>query len=422
MIRLLIADDVAETREHLARLVSLDSEIVLAGVAGSGEEAVRMAARLEPDVVLLDADLPDMDGVTATEALAERVPTASVIVMSLRGDPDSIKRAMVAGAREFLVKPFSGDDLTTSIREVYQRDVTRRAKLAFAAPAAAAAAAAATNGSQPPPPEATHQMIAIFAPKGGAGRTTIAANLALTVHEQSKERVALFDANFQFGDVGVLLNLNPRTKSIADAIETGDPDPDILESVIVTHSRGVRVLLAPPTPETGELITVAHVRRVASYLRETHAYTIVDLPAALTDQSLAIMDAADMLIVLAALEITSIKNVRLFLEVADQLNYARSKIRLVINRSDATQGIRINDVEASIRRPVDATIASDWRLTEHAVNRGVPFVVSHPDSAVSRDVAKIARNVIDRETPARAAPERKPAKRGLFALGLGRQD
>ena len=417
MIRLLIADDVAETREHLAKLVSFDSEIVLAGVAGSGEEAVRLAARLEPDIVLLDADLPDMDGITATEVLLERVPTAAVIVMSLHGDPDSIKRAMVAGAREFLVKPFSGDELTTSIRHVYQRDAARRAKLTVAP----ATPPAATNGAAAPA-EASHELIAVFSPKGGAGRTTIAVNLAVALHEQTRERVALFDANFQFGDVGVLLNLNPRTKSIADAVETGDPDPDILESVMVSHSRGIRVMLAPPTPETGELITVAHVRKVASFLRDTHTYTIVDLPAALNDQSLAIMDAADTVLVLGALEITSIKNVRLFMEVADQLNYERSKIRLVINRSDATQGIRINDVEASIRRPVDASIASDWRLTEHAVNRGVPFVVSHPDSAVSRDVVKLARALVDRQAIPPATPDKKPAKRGLFALGLGRQD
>ena len=411
MIRLVIADDVPETREHLAKLVSFDSQIVLAGSAASGEEAVRLASQVHPDVVLIDADLPDMDGVTATEVLSERAPNAAIIVMSLHGDPESIKRAMVAGAREFLVKPFSGDELTTSVRHVYQREAARRAKLSVPVPAAPA-----PSDGAPAAPIEDHQMIAVFSPKGGAGRTTIAVNLAVALHEQTKERVALFDANFQFGDVGVLLNLNPRTKSIADAVETGEPDPDILESVMVSHSRGIRVMLAPPSPETGELITVAHARKVAGYLRDTHAYTVIDLPSALTDQSLAIMDAADTVLVLAALEITSIKNVRLFMEVADQLNYDRSKLRLVINRADATQGIRINDVEASIRRSVDATVASDWRLTEHAVNRGVPFVVSHPDSAVSRDVVKLARTLSDRQS-APASADRKPVKRGLFAWG-----
>ena len=120
---------------------------------------------------------------------------------------------------------------------------------------------------------------------------------------------------------------------------------------------------------------------------------VVDLPSALNDHSLAIMDAADQIVVLTALEITTIKNVRLFLEVADQLEYDRSKIRLVVNRSDSAQGIRIADVEASIRRPIDGTIVSDGRLAVLAVNRGVPFVVSHPDSPLSRDIIKLARTL-----------------------------
>lgn len=410
MIRLLIVDDVRETREHLSRLVSFDREIVLAGTAGSGEEAVRLAGELSPDVILMDDDLPGMDGLSATEVITERVPNASVIVMSLHGDPDAMKKAMIAGAREFLVKPFSGDDLTKSVREVYQREVTRRAKMPVAVSGGDGAAAA-------PAEPVSHRLIAIFSPKGGAGRTTLAVNLAVALHEQTHEKVCLFDANFQFGDVGVLLNLNPRTRSIADAIETGDPDNDIIESVVVNHSRGIRVMLAPPTPETAELITVSHVRKVASHLRETHNYTLVDLPSALNEQSLALMDMADTVLVVAALDITSIKNVRLFMEVADQLNYERSKLRLVINRSDATQGIRINDVETSIRRPIDGSIVSDWRLTEHAVNRGVPFVVSHPDAAVSRDVVKLARSLSERQATTAVEAEKKPAKRGLFAWG-----
>jgi pilus assembly protein CpaE len=143
----------------------------------------------------------------------------------------------------------------------------------------------------------------------------------------------------------------------------------------------------------------------------THDYVVVDLPASLTDHSLAVMDAADTILVLSALEITTIKNVRLFLEVADQLEYDRAKIRLVINRSDSAQGIRIGDVEASIRRPIDGSIVSDGRLAVLAVNRGVPFVVSHPEGALSRDILKLARTLAGES---HAATD-KPSKRGLFA-------
>jgi pilus assembly protein CpaE len=224
--------------------------------------------------------------------------------------------------------------------------------------------------------------------------------------------VALIDANLQFGDVGVLLNLNPKNKSVLDAVEGGEPDKDIIESVIVDHSTGIRVLLAPPSPEGADLVTPAYLRKIVAMLRENHDWVIVDLPSGLNDHTLGVLDAADQILVVAALEITTIKNVRLFLEVADQLDYERSKIRLVINRSDASQGIRIGDVEASIRRPIDGSIVSDGRLAVLAVNRGVPFVVSHPESPLSRDVIQLARTIAGEGATTKTD---KTAKRGLFA-------
>jgi len=211
--------------------------------------------------------------------------------------------------------------------------------------------------------------------------------------------------------VGVLLNLNPKNRSVLDAVEGGEPDRDIIESVMVDHSTGIRVLLAPPSPEGADLVTPAYLRKIIDILRESHDWVIVDVPSGLNDHSLGVLDAADQILVVAALEITTIKNVRLFLEVADQLDYERSKIRLVINRSDAAQGIRIGDVEASIRRSIDGAIVSDGRLAVLAVNRGVPFVVSHPESPLSRDVVKLARTLAGEG----ATDTNQTAKRGLFA-------
>jgi pilus assembly protein CpaE len=219
------------------------------------------------------------------------------------------------------------------------------------------------------------------------------------------------DANLQFGDVGVLLNLNPKDRSIAEAVEGGEPDGEIVDSCVIDHSTGIRVLLAPPTPEGADLVAAQYMRQIVEHLRTGHEYVVIDLPSGLSDLSLAVMDAADTILVLTALEITTIKNVRLFLEVTEQLEYPRSKVRLVINRADAAQGIRIADVEASVRRPIDGTIVSDGRLSVLAVNRGVPFVVSHPDSVLSRDVTKLARTLVGEA----GAAQDQPNKRGLFA-------
>ena len=403
MIKVLIVDDIPETREHLSRLLGLERDLDVAGTAGTGEEAIKVAMELRPDVIVMDINMPGMDGVAAAEIISQRLPTCPIIMMSVHGEANQLKRAISAGAREFLVKPFSGDEFSASIRTVFERELARRTQFEASLPAVTAPVNATDDGE--------HQVIAVFSPKGGAGRTTIATNLAVALHQETGARVCLVDANLQFGDVGVLLNLNPKDRSIADAVEGGDPDGDIIDSCVVNHSTGIQVLLAPPSPEGADLVTAHNLRQIIEHLRIGHEYVVIDLPSGLSDLSLAVMDAADTILVLTALEITTIKNVRLFLEVAEQLEYARSKIRLVINRADAAQGIRIADVEASVRRPIDGTIVSDGRLSVLAVNRGVPFVVSHPDSPLSRDVAKLAKTLAG---DTGAVPD-QTNKRGLFA-------
>ncbi|HEX2141408.1 MAG TPA: response regulator [Candidatus Limnocylindria bacterium] len=405
MIKVLIVDDIPETRDHLVRLLGLEQEIEVAGVAGTGEEAIKQSLDLHPDVVVMDINMPGMDGVAAAEIITQRLPNTPIIMMSVHGEAEQLKRSLSAGAREFLVKPFSADELSTTIRRVYERELVRRDQLA-------ATVAPATQAVAPLGEElGEHQVIAVFSPKGGAGRTTVATNLAVALQRETGGRICLVDANLQFGDVGVLLNLNPKNRSMLDAVEGGEPDADIINSVVIDHSTGIRVLLAPPSPEGADLVTPAYLRKMVDTLREGHNYVVVDVPATLHDHTLAVLDAADQIVVLTALEITTIKNVRLFLEVADQLEYDRSKIRLVVNRSDSAQGIRIGDVEASIRRSIDGTVVSDGRLAVLAVNRGVPFVVSHPEGALSRDIIKLARTLAGDAVAANG----KPNKRGLFA-------
>jgi pilus assembly protein CpaE len=407
MIKVLIVDDIPETRDHLSRLLGLEREIDVAGTASSGEEAIQMSMDMRPDVIVMDINMPGMDGIAAAEIISQRLPNSAVIMMSVHGEAEHLKSAMLAGAREFLVKPFSSDEFATSIKRVHEREIVRREQMQATRDASAPPA----GGADGDPDE--HQVIAVFSPKGGAGCTTLATNLALALRRETNQSVALVDANLQFGDVGVLLNLNPKNRSMLDAVEGGEPDPDILNSVMIDHSTGIRVLLAPPSPEGADLVTPAYLRKIIDMLRLTHDWVVVDLPSGLNDHTLGVLDAADQILVVAALEITTIKNVRLFLEVADQLDYDRSKIRLVINRSDASQGIRMGDVEASIRRPIDGSIVSDGRLAVLAVNRGVPFVISHPESPLSRDVVTLARTLAgDGST---ASKTDKSAKRGLFA-------
>jgi pilus assembly protein CpaE len=402
-IKVLIVDDIPETRDHLSKLLGFEADVEVVGAAAGGLEAIEMATALTPDVVLMDINMPGMDGITATEQLAASVPTAAVVMMSVQGEADYLRRSMLAGAREFLVKPFSSDELTASIRQVYGREKEKQSRMV---PLAVAGAAAATADGGPAP--AT--VIAVFSPKGGVGRTTIAVNLAVAAATLGK-KVALVDASFQFGDVGVLLNLNPRNKSIGDlATELQTGEAESLDTFMITHSSGVRVLLAPPSPEQAELIGPLAVKKVLQRLRLDHELVVVDCPSSFNEPTLAVLDESDVILTLLSLEITSVKNMRLFLEVSEQLGYTDDKIRLVLNRADSTLGIRVADVEHSIGRKVDHTIVSDGRSVVYALNRGVPFFLSNREAQVSQDILRLAQAITGPAPTAVAARAEKTAK------------
>jgi pilus assembly protein CpaE len=407
-IRVLVVDDIPETRDHLTKLLGFESDIEVVGSASSGREAIQMAAKLRPDVVLMDINMPDMDGIAATEHLTQTAPGSAVVMMSVQGEADYLRRSMLAGAREFLVKPFSSDELTASIRQVSSREREKQSRFGIPGLTDLSAGEGHEGGT----------VVAVFSPKGGVGRTTVAVNMAVAAASELGKRTVIMDGSFQFGDVGVLLNMNPKSKSIADLAETLEAgEVDSIDTYLSEHSSGVRALLAPPSPEMAETITTAAVKKALELLRRSHDLVIVDCTAFFNETTLAILDAADVILTMLSLEITSIKNMRLFLEVADQLGYEDGKVRLVLNRADSTLGIRLADVEHSIGRKVDESIVSDGRSVVYALNRGIPFFVSNREAQVSQDVLRLARSVAGEHAgvPVSVDRDKSHQKKSLFA-------
>ena len=406
-IRVVIVDDIPETREHLTRLLGFEDDIEVVGSGGSGAEALDLAAQKSPDVMLLDINMPGMDGIATAEQLAIRAAGTAIIMMSVQGEHDYLRRAMLAGAREFLVKPFSSDELSASIRQVHSREAQKVGRVA-----AVTQAAKAASGADDRPPAG--RVVTLFSPKGGVGRTTVAVNLAVAAATELGQRVCLIDGSLQFGDIGVLLNLSPKNNSIADvAREMAGDESEALESMLMAHSSGVRALLAPPTPEMAELVTAEHLLRIIAAVRATHDLVVIDAWPWLHDSTLAFLDQSDLILVVMTLEITSIKNARQFLGVIDQLGYPPAKIKLLLNRADSGYGIRMQDVESSLGRKFDHTIASDWRTVIYALNRGVPFVTGAKQARVSEDVVALARAVSGTKT---TDETRAPAARkGVFS-------
>jgi pilus assembly protein CpaE len=248
------------------------------------------------------------------------------------------------------------------------------------------------------------------------GRTTLAVNFAVAAHMHMNKRVAIVDAGLQFGDVGVLFNLNPKSQSIADvARELASGDLGTLDSTLIDHSSGVRVLTAPPSPEMADLVTPDYLARIINGLRATHDLVVVDSSPLLQDVTLACLDQSDVVLTVLTLEITNIKNIRQFLELTEQLGYPKGKVQLVVNRADSGYGIRLQDVETSIGRKITHSVVSDGRTVVFALNRGVPFVVTDPHARVSEDVVRMAREVVSAEVALQPeVPLRAIPRKGIF--------
>jgi pilus assembly protein CpaE len=399
-IRVLIADASAETRGQLSELLASEAEVVVIGTATNGTDALALAEKLQPDVLLLDTAMPGLDGIAATERLANRLPAVGVIMMSNQGEAHDWRRAMLAGARDFLVRPIAGEELISSIRQVHTVQLRERERMALAA-----SHVASSNGHAPPVtrPGGPGKIVVLFSPKGGVGRTTLAVNLGAAAVKSGHE-VCLVDASFQFGDVGIMLDLNPKNGSIGDLLtESARGDPESVVTALAHHSSGLRVLLAPPSPEVGELIQPDDVRSMLEALRTVNELVIVDTSNWFNDTTLAILDVADVILGVMTLEITNIKNMRLFLQLADSLSYLE-KLQLVLNRSDATLGIKLADAEQSLGRRIDHSVVSDGRTVVYALNRGVPFSASNPEAQVSRDVKRLAEHLLRADVPVPAEP------------------
>ncbi len=422
-IRVLIIDDIAETRENLRKLLSFDVDIEVVGVAGSGPEGIELAKQFQPHVVLMDINMPGMDGIAATEATLREVPTTQVVMLSVQGETDYLRRAMLAGARDFLTKPPSGDELMSTIRRVYEMGKTR----VPVQPAVPAAVGAEGGGVR-----RAGDVIAVFSPKGGVGCTTIAVNLAVALQQMvdSKQKVGLMDASIQFGDVGVMLNLQAN-RSMADLVPNiEEMDSDMLNSVLAPHGSGLKVLLSPPHPEAaesllagiapdGEMGGQSALGAILGLMRGEFDIVVVDMWSWVDDVALTIFDSAALIVLVVMPNIPAIKSARLFLEVVDRLNYPMRKIALVVNGVDRRMGIRVEQIEQAMI-PVAAQIPLDEQVVLAAVNHGVPFVMRDRSRPVSQGILQLAEHVQSVLVGEQEEEEKDTVAAGPGRLRLGR--
>jgi pilus assembly protein CpaE len=399
-------------------LLQFESNVTLVAEAGTGLEAIEMVEKHRPDIVLMDINMPDMDGITASQRITGQYPGTQVIMMSVQSETDYIRRAMVAGARDFLTKPFSLDELLTAIHNAYKRkqEMPETAVVVQRRPAIDV-----PGGLGSPEQLFEGNVITVYSPKGGVGCTTIAVNLAVSLARKGHSTI-LVDGRLQFGDINVALNLKSKT-SILDLVERSeDIDSDLITSVVTTHKSGLKVLAAPPRPEMAESIKVKHIEALIESLRQLYSFIIIDTDARIDDTTLAMLDKADRILLVVQPELPGITHTSRFLDLTNQLEFPREKVKLVVNGVTNKQVISPADVSKALKRPSPYVIPADSLITQESTNRGIPIVLG---KAAGRPIGKAydmiaSKLILEFESQPEDEMGEKPKPKSFFARLFGR--
>ncbi len=418
-ISVLIVDDVPETRENLRKLLYFESDIDIVGTAENGQQAIDSARKLQPHIVLMDINMPDMDGISASQEIVRLAPASQIIMMSVQSEADYLRRSMLAGAVDFLTKPFTSEELSSSIHRVH---MNRPRHVHSAARPEVDIGAPVTVGTQPHRAPQGGKLLLVYSPKGGTGCSTVATNLAIALAQTTSKRVALVDASLQFGDAGALLNLQGQ-QSIIDATRRVDElDSDLLAALLTTHPSGIKVLAAPPSPVDSDSIEPAVYKRALGKMQKAFDYIVLDTWSYLDDIVLAAIDVAERILLVMTPEIPAIKSTKQFFEIAEALEFPMDRIDLILNKVYPRDGIRAEQIENSMKHKFLARFDFEPQVIRQVVNQGAPIITVHPNHPLSQGFLHLAEQEVAlvepqiAEAPAEGTipqPER-PRRSGLF--------
>jgi pilus assembly protein CpaE len=376
-ISILLVDDSPDSRVTLKRLLTA-AGFAVAGEAGTGTEAVGLIRETHPDLVVVSLEEPVARPLKSIEALTIAAPNTPVVVVSSLTDKEYLRRAMVAGARDFVSYPPTQDELAKTITTIVEVDSKRRAL----------AVDVLENGQR-------GDLISVFSGKGGVGKSTLATNLAvaMAIEAKQKQRVAVVDFDVLLGDVAIMLDVTPE-RTIADLVPMVDKlDPDLLRSFLHVHSSGVKVLCAPTRVEDGEALTPDRVRRILDVMTRTFDYVVVDLPRTFDDRVVTALDMANLVLLVTNYDVPCLKSTKVVLDTLRSWRYSEDKLKLVINHANRTNGFGPGEAERALDYPVFWKVPSDFPVAGTS-NQGKPFVQGQPTTKLAQNLSSLAATLM----------------------------
>jgi pilus assembly protein CpaE len=384
--------------DEVVRFVLSERMEEVGGLVVGFETLAEFSDKADPNqpgvVVFGPTDSPE-DVIAQVSGLIGFRPGCGVVMVVYELTAEVLQAALRAGVDDVVAVTAEDSELIDSVSRAAARVKVRRPATVVPLP--------------PPVPAASGprgRVISVFCSKGGTGKSVVAINLAVALAKRTIQPVVLVDADLQFGDVALMLQLAP-VHTIAEAVQAGDRlDGTMLENLLLRHEpSGLLVLAAPTEPSSADRIGRADLARVIDVLRERCAYIVVDTSANFAEITLAALEAADDILVLAGLDVMSLKSARVGMQTMRALDIPFSSVKFVLNRANTRVGLSEADAERAVQLKVDAALPSDILVAE-SVNRGVPVVISSPRSKFARSIDDLATRLM---VPA-SAPTQSQAK------------
>ena len=369
--------DVAVVEPDPRQRMRLGTELAGAAQFESIEELVEHLRARRPVVAVFGPGLAVPYGFQQVQRLVSAYPELGAIFAVDEVSTSLLQSALRAGARDTV----SVNDTATLAQSVSRVGDLLAGSTSSRVPAIAERRAA------------PGKLIAVFSTKGGVGKSTIAINVAVAMARKSSERVALVDADLQFGDVAVLLGLPPQHTILDAAASMQYADPEMLRALMARHDSGLLVLPAPTDPVLGTILRPEEILQICNGLQALCGYVIVDLPTQFDEYVLAVVDAADEVLLVGSMDIPSVKNLKIGVQALDLAAIAGPKLRLVLNRANTQVKLDVREIEHVLGLRADYPIPSDISVPI-AVNAGMPVVDYDPRSAATRALEFIAQSLL----------------------------
>jgi pilus assembly protein CpaE len=378
MINILLVTGRDPVSDWLLTTLRSESGVVLVGAVPTLDRAMATIGQRKVDVILLDSAVPDAKQLDRLQTLAALPMSPAVILIVTPGEMPFVQQALFAGARGFLLKPFTHQQLTDSLHQTFSIMLQQRSLI---------------GNTVPQVREVSAEVVVLYSPKGGVGRTSIAANLAIALHQETHKPVTLVDGDLRFGDVDIAVNLMAR-KSVADLLAyVNELEAPLIESVLSTHASGIRVLLAPPYFDPALEVDEGRLAHVIKSLAAMQTgYVIVDAPADLGESTLNLLDIAQRVLLVTTASVASLRATKRFLELARKLDYPDNKIMLVVSNY-RKEDIALEDVERHLNWSVTAAVPGDSAVMALALNQGQPIIARDRNHPISKAILKLARQL-----------------------------